>query len=172
MISTSDLVIRPLTSEDVEAFVVLRRASLQESPLAFSAAPDEDVGSNPELMRERLATSSESMVLGAFAPELVGTVGLYREFKRKTAHKAHIWGMYVMPTRRGQGIGRRLFAAVIEAAGEVSGLKQLQLSASESAVEALRLYESCGFRTWGSEPRALCREGRCVTVHHMAFDLD
>ena len=75
-------------------------------------------------MRERLATSSESMVLGAFAPELVGTVGLYREFKRKTAHKAHIWGMYVMPSRRGQGIGRRLFAALIDAAGEAYQILQ------------------------------------------------
>jgi GNAT superfamily N-acetyltransferase len=168
----ADIVIRRLTTDDVNAFVALRRDSLRESPLAFSASIDEDVGCNPELMCERLAASSKSLVLGAFGPELVGTVGLYREFKRKTGHKAHIWGMYVIPSHQGHGIGRRLFAAVIQAARDVAGLRQLQLSVSESATEALQLYESCGFRTWGREPRGLCHEGRCVTVQHLALELE
>ena len=44
--------------------------------------------------------------------------------------------------------------------------------AAHVAPEAQALYESCGFRVWGREPRSLCHEGTYVTVLHLALDLD
>ena len=33
------------------------------------------------------------------------------------------------------------------------------------------LYETAGFRVWGTEPRALQSNGRFLTEHHMALAL-
>ena len=181
MTSTTDVIIRPLVPEDADGFVALdRRSLLEESPFIYSTSLDEDAGSDPELVRARLASSSDSVVLGAFAapagsefaPELVGTVGVYRELKRKIAHKGRVWGMYLVPSWRGQGVGQQLLAAAIQAARDLPGLSQLQLAVSESAFEATRLYESYGFRTWGREPNALCHQGHCVDMLHLVLDLD
>ncbi|HKA53073.1 MAG TPA: hypothetical protein VKJ47_05375, partial [Candidatus Binatia bacterium] len=51
------------------------------------------------------------------------------------------------------------------------GVEQVQLSVTEVAGEARRLYERNGFQEWGREPRALCWQGRYVTDFHMSLDL-
>ena len=121
-------------------------------------------------LRSRLS-SDETMIFGAFGPELVGSVGLYRETHLKTAHKVFVWGMYVKATHRGQQLGRRLVETAISHARTLKNVNQIQLSVSEAAPEARRLYESLGFVVWGSEPLALCHQGQYVTEHHLTLQL-
>jgi hypothetical protein len=45
------------------------------------------------------------------------------------------------------------------------------LSASENAPNAIRLYESLGFRAWGTEPDGLRTGGRSYSEVHLRLDL-
>jgi len=140
-------VIRQLQPEDAEAYHEFRRASLAESPLAFVSSPDDDFAASVETVREHLARAPHTVIFGAFAPGLVGALGMYRDRHVKSAHKTHIWGMYVLPVHRRRGLAARL-------------------------LEARRLYERAGFRVWGTEPDALRDGGRSVVEHHMALRLE
>ena len=125
--------VRELTSQDVEAYVTVRRAALLESPLAFAASLDDDIASSPEAVREQLRCTSDSAILGAFRPELVGTVGIYRDRHVKSSHKAHIWGMYVVPGYRRQGIGTELLQAILLHARKLQGILWVYLTVSSAS---------------------------------------
>ncbi|HTF33466.1 MAG TPA: GNAT family N-acetyltransferase [Myxococcota bacterium] len=95
------------------------------------------------------------MVLGALADDLVGMVGLVREEPAKLRHKARIWGFYVEPNFRGQGIGQRLLAEATRAARQMRGVEQLTLRVAVLNEAAIHLYGRLGFRIFGREPKAL-----------------
>jgi GNAT superfamily N-acetyltransferase len=165
------LTVRKLAVEDASALVALRREALESEPYAFAASVADDIALVIESVRSFLGTPDTQAVYGAFEHhELVGMVGLFRSTKLKQCHKAMIWGMYVQPRVRGRGIGRALLGAAIDQARGWS-VDQLQLSVSEPAATAKRLYESAGFRVWGTEPRALFWNGRIVAEHHLALAL-
>ena len=61
--------------------------------------------------------AAKEVVLGAFhAGELAGVVGLSFEQREKVRHKATLFGMYVRPSLRGQGIGRQLVQSALKQA--------------------------------------------------------
>ena len=164
--------VRRLGPNDVIAVVALRREALELHPLAFSAAPPDDPELLSESFRSLLARPEESAIFGAFvADTLVGMVGVGRHKGAKERHKALIWGMYVSSQHRRTGAGARLLRAALQQARSWPGVEQVQLSVTESAGEARRLYERNGFQEWGREPRALCWQGRYVADSHMVLDL-
>jgi ribosomal protein S18 acetylase RimI-like enzyme len=57
---------------------------------------------------------------------------------------AYIQELYVVPGRRGEGLGRALLEAALNAARE-AGAPHVELTTSEDDTEALSLYESSGF---------------------------
>src|SRR5438876_815981 len=163
--------IQRLRAEDTAALVVLRREALEREPLAFAASSEDDRGLSPEFVRTALADDQEQAVFGQFdGSVLTGMIGLIRMSKVKQRHKAGIWGMYVVPQARNKGIGRALLEAAIRHA-RGWGLDQLQLSVTEAAPGAKRLYETAGFRLWGQEPRALNWKGRFVDEYHLVLEL-
>jgi RimJ/RimL family protein N-acetyltransferase len=164
--------IRQLDDDDAEAYVELRRQALLDAPGAFTASPEDDLVATVGAVREQLRRSPDSVLIGAFRERLVGTVGLYRDRHLKSAHKAHLWGMYVVPGMRGQGIASQLLAAALKHARRLPGVEWVHLSVSSAALVALRLYERAGFRVWGSEPDALRLGGETLVEHHMALRLD
>jgi len=163
--------VRLLAPADAEEFVRVRGRALGEEPLAFSACPEDDRASDRDAVRTMLADPGRSAIFGAFAPELIGVVGIRREARQKGSHKAHVWGMYVAPAHRGAGAGRALLEAAIAHARTLDGIRQIQLSVSEATPAARSLYERCGFRAWGTEEAALCHEGRAYADHHMVLRL-
>lgn len=163
--------IRLLHDEDAEAYVELRREALCDAPLAFASSPDDDLVSDLGTLREQLRRAPDSVIFGAFHDRLVGAAGLYRDRHRKSSHKAHLWGMYVTPAHRHQGIASQLLRAVLRHAESMPGVSWVHLSVSTAAPEAQRLYESAGFRTWGTEPEALRHDGQAVSELHMALHL-
>ena len=167
------ITIRPLKVADAEPCAALRRAMLLDSPASFGSSPEDDLGSEVERVRDRLAGQTGQAVFGAFDREtqLVGSVGVWCQSKQKEKHKASIWGMYVAPSFRRKGVGRQLMEAAIDFARAHGGVTQIQLSVSASAPGARRLYESLGFVVWGIEPNALCVGGKLFDEHHMTLDL-
>jgi ribosomal protein S18 acetylase RimI-like enzyme len=138
--------VRRLGPNDIGAVVALRREALALHPLAFSATPPDD----PELLtnsfRSSLALPAEAALFGAFvADTLVGMVGVVRNKGAKERHKALLWGMYVRAQHRRTGAGEGLLRAAIDQARAWPGVEQVQLSVTEIAGEARRLYERHGF---------------------------
>ena len=168
--SDGRLVVRRLGPADAEMFMALRREALNTDPASFGSAPGEDRALEPDFARSFLA-DTEQAVFGAFSSGLIGMVGVYLNTRLKSAHKAHIWGMYVSPGDRGSGIRRSLMEAAIEFARSREGITQIHLSVSERAAPARALYEELGFVAWGTEPRALRMNEDFLDEHHMVFSL-
>jgi GNAT superfamily N-acetyltransferase len=73
--------------------------------------------------------------------------------------------MYVSPAFRGQGLSKRLLAALEDAARQM-GYITLRLETGDRQPEAIRLYESAGYRRiepfgiYVGDPRSVCFEKR------------
>jgi ribosomal protein S18 acetylase RimI-like enzyme len=160
------MMIRRLTPDDALEFVALRRNALAAAPQAFAASPEDDVAGSLDYVRGALG-SAEQAVFGAFDPDLVGSVGIYRDRHVKAAHKCHLWGMWVAPDSRRKGIGRRLVDEAVDFARRMDGVTHVHLSVSEAAEEALALYRCMGFTTWAIEPAALKVGGKVLSEQHM-----
>ncbi len=92
-----NLIIKLLSEKDIEIFWPLRLKALQEEPSSFGADYEESKALDLKDVASRLACNDDSFVLGAFCPDLIGCVGLFREHGKKARHQGTIWGMYVTP---------------------------------------------------------------------------
>ena len=146
---------------------------LRDSPWAFGSSPEEDIARDPGEIARRLI-GRDYVIVAVEDPEsgeLVASVGVFRQERRKAAHRAFVWGVFVDPARRGSGLGRAVMSAAIEAAREWEGVDYVDLGVSENAPAAQALYESLGFRAWGREPEALDIDGRRYDEIYMALRL-
>src|SRR5689334_5004500 len=120
--------IRILTPADATEFKALRLQALQAHPEAFGEAAHEFEARTLDEISERMGDGKSSFVIGAFNPELCGTVGFFRQKGAKDEHKGLIWGVYVADSVRGQGIARKLMIDAIERARKIPGLEDLHLT--------------------------------------------
>jgi ribosomal protein S18 acetylase RimI-like enzyme len=145
------VVIRRLTALDVEHYRSIRLAALKDAPQSFGSIFEVEAARPPEFFADRLASS---VVLGAYAGSaIVGMVGFKQEAWLKVRHKGFVWGMYVQPEARGNGVGAALIEALFMSARDV--VEQLTLSVVEGNDSAIGLYRKFGFEVYGLEPRAL-----------------
>ena len=149
-----------LTSADASVFQELRLAGLQDDSSAFGSSYEEEKDFSASIIEVRLAARSDQGTFGAFEQDLlVGLVSFGRERMNKLSHKGRIWGMYVKPEYRGQGVARALLAEALAFVRSFPELKQVNLSVNASNAAALHLYESLGFTQFGREPDALFTNG-------------
>src|SRR5688572_12141138 len=144
--------LRKLLSEDAAAFQTIRLRGLLECPSAFSSSHAEEVETPLETIAGRLKPKPDGAVFGFFVnTDLVGVIGVQREARVKLAHKAFIWGMYVVPSYRRCGVGRKLVSEAMEYASKELRVLSLNLGVNTTNGPALALYEAMGFRTYGTE---------------------
>lgn len=159
---SDSVLIRELGPNDFAEFYRVRLDGLQRHSSSFWESADEFSAKPKEEHLKRLAENLEAtdrFLLGAFSgDELLGMVGCSRESGVKGYHRGTIWGMYVMTEQQGMGLGRKLMDAAIEKARKIDGLEVLFLFAAQSTY-AVKLYESCGFATYGIEPYSLKDNG-------------
>ncbi len=165
--------IRILTAADAEIYSQMRLEALETEPRAFSSSPADHHALTPGQIGERLQPAEGgSFVLGAFhAGNLVGTVGFWRERQPKLRHKGTVWGVYVRPEYRGQGLARALMAALVDRTRGYPDLRQVNLAVAATQVAAERLYRSLGFEQFGCERAALVVEGELVDEYWMVLRL-
>lgn len=163
--------IRQLGGEEAVVYQELRLFGLQESPTAFGASYDEEADRPLEVVSERLQ-DERNFVVGAFTDEgrLAGIATLRREEREKLRHKAHVFGMFVLPQYRGQGAGRALLERLIERAREI-GVRQVDLGVTADNEAAVGLYASCAFERYGLERDAFKVGDDFYDVAYMALRL-
>jgi ribosomal protein S18 acetylase RimI-like enzyme len=163
--------IHPITESDVEAYRAIRLRALTEEPESFGASPEDFVRTPLAEVAARLRLSDDAFVLGAWALELVGTVGLIRQSGLKRRHQGMIWAMYVAPESRGRGLGRALMTEALARAAVLPGIEQIHLGVVTTNRAARALYLSLGFTIYGTERHALKLGDRYVDEELMALML-
>jgi ribosomal protein S18 acetylase RimI-like enzyme len=141
---------------------------LRERPDAYGEHAD-DFAQRP--LAEVARRMVDGNVVGAFIEgKLVGAGGWFHERGLKRQHIATIWGMYVAPDARSQGVGRALLDELLRRIRK-AGLDTASLTVSEKNAVARDLYNSAGFKEWGREPDSLRVDGKSITVIHMSRSL-
>lgn len=164
------LQIRMLGPDDARAFQALRLQGLEECASAFASSYEEECETPVALIAQRLAPAPDRAVFGAILEQrLIGIVGVQREHHRKLAHKAFIWGMYVAPDGRRQGVGRQLMQRALQHAQSMPGVRQVNLGVNAANFAAMALYESFGFRSFGLERRFMQIDGELHDEVHMVW---
>jgi ribosomal protein S18 acetylase RimI-like enzyme len=87
----------------------------------------------------------------------------------KMRHKGHVWGMYVAPEARGQGLGRLILDAIIQRASVLPDLEEIVLAVTVSNDAARAIYIRAGFVPYCVDPRLLKINGRYYDVEWLAL---
>lgn len=159
---------------DAPAYRELRLEALRDCPEVFGSDYAQNLARPASFWRERLRVAgtpgSLKIYLAWHLDEPVGLCGLALNDSPKTRHSASLVQVYVRPAWRGMGIAGVLIGACLQWARghEVTIVK---LGAATTNTSAIRCYQRCGFRAYGTEPRALCYGGVCYDELLMAREL-
>ena len=72
----------------------------------------------------------------------------------KTKHIAEIYGFYVEPDRRGEGIGARLFERALAASRRKKGIIKVSLAVNPERRVAIRIYRKAGLSSREEQRRS------------------
>ncbi len=103
-----------------------------------------------ERFRELLAGDETMVLLGGDGPHGLAVLR-FRPGIWTGALECYLAELYVVPERRGHGLGRALMEAAIELARQ-NGADHMDLGTSEDDVAARALYESLGFSNREGKP--------------------
>lgn len=158
--ATADIVIRPITREEVTTWRALRLEAMRAYPSAFSASPDDwERLPMDEVERRIPLPGGDDVLFGAYAGgELQGCAGFQREKGAKEAHKGYLWGVYVRAAFQGRGLGEQLTQAVIDWGRPRVDILRCAVTSENCGAKAL--YLRLGFKLYGTEPRAIRANGR------------
>jgi ribosomal protein S18 acetylase RimI-like enzyme len=101
-------------------------------------------------IRQLLAAGDSTVLLGGREPQGLAVLR-FRPAIWAEALECYLAELYVVPDRRGRGLGRRLMEAAIQVARE-EGATHMDLSTGEEDVAARALYESLGFSNREGRP--------------------
>ncbi|MEG9298526.1 GNAT family N-acetyltransferase [Mangrovibacillus sp. Mu-81] len=162
-----------LDRSHAESYLQLRLEALQTNPEAFGSSYEETIArKNPVEHTAARLDQRENFTYGAFVDgNLAGMLILVPESAEKMNHKASIFGMYVTPEFRANGIARALMDKAILKARELKTVEQINLTVVTTNDAAKGLYVSMGFTTFGLETRALKYNGEYLDEEYMVLFL-
>lgn len=152
-------VLRVISGDDWAAFRSLRLRALADSPTAFGAVLA-DVEAQPEAMWRDRADGPGPLLMGFDGDEPVAMGGL---FVPADSPDAFVWGMWVAPEARGQGLGARVLRELLEHARRLG--RTVSLHVTDGNDGARRLYEAHGFV--GTGEREPLREGSDLRIERL-----
>lgn len=139
--------------------IAVRRAGAADAEVAarllhdFNVEYDDPTPKVPVLAErlQRLIEAGEvTILLGGDGPDGIAVMRLRPSFW-SGALDAYLEELYVVPALRGQGIGRALLGATMDAARE-AGATRIDLGTSVDDKAAIGLYESAGFTSREGDP--------------------
>lgn len=167
----------PITADLFPSCWQLRLRALRDHPEAFGQPYAEAAALSEGEVQHSFASFwdfEDNLVFCAVAEDgtVVGMTGLAGWSRPKMRHRMDIWGVYVAPEFRGQGIADWLLEAAIDYARSIVGVLQLHLQVVSTNVAAIRSYERAGFVRWGRMPRADIIDGVALDNDFMVLMLD
>jgi len=161
-----------LTNQDAEQYRALRLHALHELPAHFASSFETEKQKSIEEIIEEISPSASSFFMGAFNETLlVGIAGFKQEPLEKMKHRGQILGMYISPSMRGHGLGKKLLTALISKITDHTAIEKIDLAVSIDNVKAIALYESLGFVTYGQYKKALKLDKGYADEAYMALEL-
>lgn len=130
----------------------VRRAAATDASVAarllhdFNAEfgePTPDPEELTEIVGPLIASGEATVLLGGEGPDGIAVLRV-RPALWSGGREAYLQELYVVPDRRGEGLGRALLEAAMAAARE-AGAVGIDLNTGETDTEARSLYESAGF---------------------------
>lgn len=145
---------RELIASDATAVRNLRLAVIETDPESFTISPEAERRGSIEALSTMLGnfhSADDRIVLGAFAPGLVGMIGAECVFDNSRDSVVRLWGMNVQQAHRHQGIATRLIELAIDFARS-RRMDKLRLEVTTAALDALSLYRKSGFTEVAVQP--------------------
>ena len=120
-----------------------------------------------------LLVPERRLVVGRLDGAIAGSVLLSRAPRNNEAQAfaGTISALFVAPWARGRGIGRGILTEVERLAREL-GLVVLNLDLRDTQRPAIGLYESLGYRRWGTHPCYALVAGQIVPGHYYYKRID
>jgi len=120
-----------------------------------------------------LLIPERQLVAGRLDGVIAGSVQLARAPRNNEAQAVAgtVSGLFVAPWARGRGIGHGIIRE-LEALARELGLVVLNLDLRDTQRAAIRLYESLGYRRWGTHPAYAQVDGGIVPGHYYYKRLD
>lgn len=114
-----------------------------------------------------LVVPERTLLLARLDGVVCGAVQLVEPSRHNEAQafSATLLAAFVAPWARGRGIGRRMIDTAEKLAFEM-GYRVLQLDVRETQESAIHLYESMGYRRWGTNPAYAQVDGRMIAGHY------
>jgi ribosomal protein S18 acetylase RimI-like enzyme len=103
-----------------------------------------------ERVRELLADGEITVLLAGAGPDGIAVLRFRPDIWTR-ALECYLAELYVVPARRGEGLGRALMEAAVEHA-RAEGAEYMDLATGEDDTAARGLYESVGFSHRGGKP--------------------
>ena len=137
---------RLLAESDWQQWKTLRLESLQDSPEAFGGAFSEESLKDDSFF---MGNITNNKIFGAFdGTRLVGSVGFSMQKMERLKHRGKIFGVFITPSARGQGISRTLMQLAIDFAKDK--VVWLEIHVWTKNPVAFKLYSSLGFVTYAT----------------------
>ena len=166
------VLIREANLADATRYRELRLEALLDSPTAFSADYQINLGHPMSFWEGRLTSDEHGiMFLAEHENKLIGMTGIRKGESPKTKHGAYVWGVYIRPACRGLHIAEALIENCVDWARE-HDVVILKLGVMANNESAIHCYKRCGFTVYGKEPRALSYEGHYYDEFLMYRSLD
>ncbi len=167
-----------LPPEDWQRYRAFRLEMLQTEPGAFGSAYADMVQRPPEFWQGRLrdaACGERSWLLFAqpadpstSANSLVGMIGAF--LNESQPAEAEIISVYVSPAWRGQGVGGKLFAAILDALRQQPSIRRAVLGVNVQQAAAVALYQRFGFQVI-AQTESVMGDGQTYPGYRMEKDL-
>lgn len=168
--SPEPLTIRQAVAADAAAVREMRLEALGQHPAAFGSDLESAVHLDVAYWQGRIDHVGNGIFVAAAGRGLAGMAGIYVSERPKMRHAGNIWGVYVRPAWRGQGVAGQLIAACVGWARERE-LRIVKLAVVTTNTPAIRCYMEAGFRVYGVEPLAICYDGVYYDELLMALEL-
>ena len=150
----------------------LRLQALSDAPQEFGTTLAEAKKYLDKKWRESLALPTSILWFAEVNGKVVGMVGVYWGHGATRRHVANMFGMYVVPDYRKQGIGARLLSEVINVQRADTNISKIKTEVVGGNTAATKLYEQHGFEIIGSLFQELCYDGTYYNLILMEQLLD
>ena len=162
------MVIRPIRPDEWPALRELRLRALADAPDAFGATFDQEAADPDDAWQHRANRPDGIMVVAVDADaRFVGMASGGPAWDE--IEGAALYGMWVDPAARGQGVGESLIG-VIASWAQAAGYERIGLGVTIGNVAAEHLYQRLGFEDTGL--RYDLRDDTDLVIRYLATRLD